>query len=196
MRAVQYLARKRSIVQNFSSAATAAGADPQCLNTSVTVVEHPHSLNGYLPYGADKDELEQARKNLFAVVSFSGTQYKVAKDDVIVADKMNDDVDIGETVDLSDVLMVGSKAATVLGQPTIAGAKVTAVVEEITRDKKVITLKVRRRKNSRTKKGFRRQVTVLRIADIVLSDEELVQELEATVTAPDIAHTDTGGDTR
>jgi ribosomal protein L21 len=44
-------------------------------------------------------------------------------------------------------------------------------VEEIAKDKKVITLKVRRRKNSQNIKGFRRQVTILRIREIILSNE-------------------------
>ena len=51
------------------------------------------------------------------------------------------------------------------------------MVEEITKDKKVTTLKVRRRKNSRNKQGFRRQVTVLRIADIDIGDAALLDEL-------------------
>lgn len=88
--------------------------------------------------------------------------------------------------------MVGSKIATLIGRPTVLGAevfnetlnyftgahcelncylptyltKVFAVVEEMAKDKKVITLKFRRRKNSKNIRGFRRQVTILRIKDI------------------------------
>jgi ribosomal protein L21 len=49
--------------------------------------------------------------------------------------------------------------------------KVELMVEEIVKDKKVITLKVRRRKNSRNIKGFRRELTVLRVQDIKLNTE-------------------------
>lgn len=49
--------------------------------------------------------------------------------------------------------------------------KVMVAVEEITKDKKVITLKMRRRKASRNLKGHRRQVVILRIKDILVSEE-------------------------
>ncbi len=42
-----------------------------------------------------------------------------------------------------------------------------ATVEEITLGKKVIAFKMRRRKNSKRSKGFRREITVLRINDII-----------------------------
>lgn len=50
-------------------------------------------------------------------------------------------------------------------------SQVTVLVEEITKDKKVITLKTKRRKNSKKTKGFRRQVAILRITDISVSSE-------------------------
>lgn len=45
-------------------------------------------------------------------------------------------------------------------------------VEEIAKDKKVIIFKMRRRKNSKRKNGFRRQVTVLRVKEILLNDDD------------------------
>ena len=41
------------------------------------------------------------------------------------------------------------------------------MVEEITKDKKVICFKMRRRKNSKRTKGHRRELTVMRITDII-----------------------------
>lgn len=89
---------------------------------------------------------------------------------MIIADRM-EDIDIGQTISFDKVLLVGSKMATVIGQPFVGGAQVEAVVEERARDKKVIAFKMRRRKSSRRTKGFRRQVTVLRIADIVVDGQ-------------------------
>mmetsp|Transcript_16756 Transcript_16756/g.37675 ORF Transcript_16756/g.37675 Transcript_16756/m.37675 type:complete len:88 (+) Transcript_16756:944-1207(+) len=43
-------------------------------------------------------------------------------------------------------------------------------VEEITRDAKVIAFKRRRRKHSKRKKGFRREVTILRVLQIISPD--------------------------
>ena len=48
--------------------------------------------------------------------------------------------------------------------------QVVATVEEITKDRKVISFKMRRRKNSKRTKGFRRQITVMRVTDIILGD--------------------------
>jgi large subunit ribosomal protein L21 len=108
---------------------------------------------------------------MFAVVALSGTQYKVCPDDTIVVDKM-DGVDIGDQIDIKDVLLVGSKKATMVGHPFVVGSKVLASVEEMAKDKKVITFKTRRRKASKRMRGFRRQITVLRIDDIVLTEDD------------------------
>jgi large subunit ribosomal protein L21 len=69
------------------------------------------------------------------------------------------------------VLLVGSKSATLVGKPLVSGASVMAVVEEMAKDKKVMTLKFRRRKNSKNIRGFRRQLTILRVKSITLNDE-------------------------
>ena len=44
-------------------------------------------------------------------------------------------------------------------------------VEEISKDKKVIIFKTRRRKHSRSLRGFRRDVTVLRVVDIIFGEK-------------------------
>lgn len=45
--------------------------------------------------------------------------------------------DIGTTVGISDVLLVGTRDSTVVGRPTVPGAMVKLFVEEQTRDQKV-----------------------------------------------------------
>ena len=66
----------------------------------------------------------------------------------------------------TDVLLLGSVERTFVGRPLVPDASVTALVEEQTRDAKVLTLKKRRRKHSRKMRGSRRHVTLLRILDI------------------------------
>ncbi len=100
----------------------------------------------------------------FAVVHFSGHQYKVTEGDSIIVDKTTKD--IGEEINFEHVLLVGSKYSTYVGRPFVAGAKVSAVVEETLKDAKVIIFKTRRRKHSQSKQGFRRQISVLRIGSI------------------------------
>jgi len=132
----------------------------------VTFASHPYPING-APIDMSTPSLPVDR---FAIVEFSGTQYKVALDDTIVAD-LQPDIDIGDVISLDKVMMVGSRKGTLMGMPYIEGAKVMAAVEEISKDKKLIIFKLRRRKNSRRKKGFRRSVTVLRIQNIVLDEQ-------------------------
>ena len=79
--------------------------------------------------------------------------------------------DIGDCLYIDDVLLVGSRSATVVGRPVVPGAQVVLEIEELTKDKKVITLKVRRKKNSKNIKGFRADVTVLRCKDIIMGKE-------------------------
>lgn len=104
----------------------------------------------------------ERRPGAFAVVKLGGTQYKVAKDDIIVVGKLR--ASIGSIVPVRDVLLVGTVHETVIGRPLIPNAEVSFHVEEQTKDEKVIVFK--KRDNYRRRKGFRRDVTLLRCVDI------------------------------
>ena len=101
---------------------------------------------------------------MFAVIRTGGKQYRVAAEDVIKVEKVKGDP--GEIVQFGEVLVVGGNAVT-LGEPTIAGASVAAEVLEQGRGAKVIAFKKRRRKNSRRKRGYRDEITVLRITEVL-----------------------------
>ena len=109
----------------------------------------------------------------FAVIELGGAQHKVTPDDLIVVNRLKpvEKYAIGTTHTLTDVLLVGSTHKTLVGMPTVPGAEVDVMVEEITRDKKLIIFKKRRRKNSQRKNGFRRDVTLLRVLDVRMPDE-------------------------
>ena len=72
---------------------------------------------------------------------------------------------------LGEVLLVGGDSP-VLGTPTVAGASVAAEVLQHKRGPKVISFKKRRRKNSRRKRGYRDEITVLRITEILTNDNK------------------------
>ena len=101
---------------------------------------------------------------MFAVIKTGGHQYRVAPDDVLEIGKIAGDV--GTIVQLSDVLMVGGDTP-VLGMPLVAGATVAAEVLQHKRGPKVISFKKRRRKNSRRKRGYRDELTLLRVTEIL-----------------------------
>ena len=65
---------------------------------------------------------------MFAVVRAGSKQFKVARDEVIVVDRMLGES--GSTIDLGDVLIVGDGAKTTVGKPVVDGAKVKATVVE------------------------------------------------------------------
>ena len=101
---------------------------------------------------------------MFAVIKTGGRQFRVAPDDVLEIGKIAGDV--GTSVQLSDVLMVGGDTP-LLGAPMVAGATVAAEVLQHKRGPKVISFKKRRRKNSRRKRGYRDELTLLRVTEIL-----------------------------
>lgn len=70
----------------------------------------------------------------------------------------------------NQVLLLGNVNQTFVGRPFVEGAVVRARVEEQTLDAKIDIFKKKRRKNYRRWNGFRRQVTVLRVTDVVPVD--------------------------
>ena len=101
---------------------------------------------------------------MFAVIKTGGRQYRVVPEDVLEIGKIAGDV--GTIVQLDNVLVLGGDKP-VLGTPTVAGATVAAEVLDHKRGPKVIAFKKRRRKNSKRKRGYRDEITVLRITEIL-----------------------------
>ena len=101
---------------------------------------------------------------MFAVIKTGGKQYRVAKDDVIVIEKL--DAAAGKKVTFDDVLMCGTDKDVTVGAPAVTGASVTAEVVEQRKGEKVIVFKKKRRQNYRRKKGHRQNETVVKITAI------------------------------
>ena len=101
---------------------------------------------------------------MFAVFKTGGKQYRVAAEDVLKVARLKGE--LGEIVEFGEVLLVGGDSVT-LGAPTVAGATVAAEVLDHARGPKIIAFKKRRRKNSRRKRGFREEFTLIRITEIL-----------------------------
>lgn len=101
---------------------------------------------------------------MFAVIKTGGRQFRVVPDDVLEIGKIAGDV--GTIVQLGEVLIVGGDTP-VLGIPFVSGASVAAEVLDHKRGPKVISFKKRRRKNSKRKRGYRDEITVIRITEIL-----------------------------
>ena len=70
-------------------------------------------------------------------------------------------------VELNEVLAIVSDDKAQIGDPFVKGAKIEAEVINEGRGKKVVTFKKRRRKDSKTKRGFRRDFTRVKILKII-----------------------------
>ncbi|MEI8274730.1 MAG: 50S ribosomal protein L21 [Hyphomicrobiales bacterium] len=101
---------------------------------------------------------------MFAVIKAGGKQYRVVAEDVIRIDRVA--VEPGNVIEFGEVLLLGGDKPAV-GVPTVAGATVAGEVLQHTRGDKVIAFKKRRRKNSRRKRGFRHDFSVIRITEIL-----------------------------
>ncbi len=101
---------------------------------------------------------------MFAVIKTGGRQFRVVPDDVLEIGKIAGDV--GTIVQLGEVMVVGGDTP-VLGFPFVSGASVAAEVLDHKRGPKVISFKKRRRKNSKRKRGYRDEITVIRVTEIL-----------------------------
>jgi large subunit ribosomal protein L21 len=107
---------------------------------------------------------------MFAIVEDRGKQYKVSAGDEVIVDRL--DGAPGSIVDLERVLLLRSPShGTLVGAPVVVGASVVARVLGDKKGPKLISYKLRRRKNSRTKKGHRQALTRLRITKINIPAE-------------------------
>lgn len=108
---------------------------------------------------------------MYAVVKTGGKQYRVAAGDVIKVERLGGDV--GETIELDQVLMVGGDdvdGGAHVGTPVLEGASVKAEVLDQNKAPKVLVFKKKRRKNHRRMRGHRQPQTVLRIRDIAVAE--------------------------
>ncbi|MEA2111866.1 MAG: 50S ribosomal protein L21 [Campylobacterota bacterium] len=100
---------------------------------------------------------------MYAIFKNGGKQYKVEEGDILLLDKLS--LDAKETVEFNEVLAVNAGELKI-GAPFVDGAVVTAEVINEGRARKVVIFKKRRRKDSKVKRGFRRDFTRVRITKI------------------------------
>ncbi len=100
---------------------------------------------------------------MYAIIKNGGKQYKVQEGDVLLLDKMS--LEPKATIEITEVLAVNAGELK-FGTPFVEGAKVTAEVINEGRARKVVIFKKRRRKDSKVKRGFRRDFTRVRITSI------------------------------
>ena len=100
---------------------------------------------------------------MYAIIATGGKLYTVSEGDVIKVEKLG--VNAGDTVTFDQVLFVNNGEAKV-GDPTVAGASVTASVIEEGKGKKVIVYKYKRKTGYHKKNGHRQLFTKVKIEKI------------------------------
>jgi large subunit ribosomal protein L21 len=104
---------------------------------------------------------------MYAVVKTGGKEYRISKGDIIRVEKLEGKV--GDQVTLKDILMVSQEGEVRFGNPHLTNAVVMGEIIEQTQGRKVLTYKMKKRKNYRRFKGHRQTYTYLKVSDISLS---------------------------
>ena len=100
----------------------------------------------------------------YAVVSTGGKQYKVSPGMLLDVEKL--DGQVGDKVQLQEVLVVRKEDQFQVGRPALKGASVSAEIVQFPKGPKVISFKFKRRKGYHRKVGHRQNFTRLKILEI------------------------------
>ncbi|MEW6377674.1 MAG: 50S ribosomal protein L21 [Thermodesulfobacteriota bacterium] len=104
---------------------------------------------------------------MYAVVKTGGKDYRISKGDIIRVEKL--DGRVGDQVALKDVLMVSQKDQVQFGTPTLTNAVIMGEIVQEIKGRKVLTYKMKKRKNYRRFKGHRQTYMYLKVNDIQLT---------------------------
>lgn len=132
-------------------------------------MEHPHPEG---PVVARKGEFVPS---MFAVALLGGKQHKVTPGDLFMVTRQQG-VDIGEEITLKKIMLVGTRDLSVMGKPYVPGASMVVSVQEHTLTKQIVVFKMKRRKGYRRTKGYRSEVTIVKVESIRYDDGNSVLE--------------------
>lgn len=100
-----------------------------------------------------------------ATIKTQGRQFTVSEGDILKVNSFPGTA-AGDSIDISDVLMIGEGADARFGSPLIEGACVKATILENKKDKKVIVFKKKRRQGYKKRRGHRQHLSVIKIESI------------------------------
>jgi large subunit ribosomal protein L21 len=104
---------------------------------------------------------------VYAIVQCGGHQVKMVPGATVVVDRLEGTP--GGEITFDQVLLVEKDGGEVLaGAPFVANARVVAVLDGESRGPKIRIFKKKRRKGMRRSRGFRADLSVLRVKDIVV----------------------------
>lgn len=101
---------------------------------------------------------------MYAIIETGGKQYRVSEGDVVFIEKL--EAAEGEAVTFDRVLTVVTEGDVKVGQPVVAGAKVTGTVKGHGKGKKILVFKYKAKSNYRRRQGHRQPFTKVTIEKI------------------------------
>ena len=111
----------------------------------------------------------------YAIVQTGGKQYKVQAGDTFRVESLPGDQ--GDEVTLDDVLLLSQDGNLTVGEPLVAGARVTTEVVSKGRGKKIIVFKYKPKTRYRRKNGHRQSYTELRVIGISIDSRRTRQRV-------------------
>lgn len=102
---------------------------------------------------------------MYAIVESGGRQYRAEEGISFSVEKLP--YEVGDVIELDNVLLLATESGVQVGQPTVSGASVKATVVDQYRGKKIFVWKYRPKQRYRNRKGHRQSYTKLRIDEIV-----------------------------
>jgi len=124
---------------------------------------------------------------MYAVVKTGGKQYRIAKDDKILVDRLEPTE--GDNIILSDILLFSDGKKITVGRPFVNNAHVKAEIIRQTRGPKILMLHRKRRKNHRRTQGHRQDLTLLKITDIVTDASKVKAEAQPAAKTQSVPKT-------
>jgi len=103
---------------------------------------------------------------MYAIFVDGGRQYKVVEGQELAVDYR--EVPAGEAVTFDHIVAYSDGSSLKLGEPTLAGATVSAKVVGVAQGPKLIVQKFRRRKTMRRRNGHRQMFTKIKIDKILV----------------------------
>lgn len=102
---------------------------------------------------------------MYAVVKSGARQYRAEVGDTLVVERVPGE--IGQHVELNEVLLVADGEQVQIGQPTVGGARIKATVVAQEKGPKIRIFKYRPKERYRRRAGHRQNYTRLRVDEIV-----------------------------
>jgi large subunit ribosomal protein L21 len=163
--------RKAELIELLQAEAEEKGANPAVKVKADKAEAEPAAEEKQTQAPAKSAKKEKAGEKVsadsgYAIIKTGGKQYQVSAGSRVRVEKLAGNV--GDTVELKEVLAVFNGDTARIGQPMVEGAVVTARIVEQDKAKKVLVFKKKRRKGYRVKRGHRQMFTALEIAEITV----------------------------